>query len=231
MLLLDHEPDSIALKVDRDVGAALSRLNPRLDGIQHQLSRVMGISITALNPADRKLLGVSDARPAFSFPVMITRVRAVMPPLLIARRSTSLAARLSRRSAIAILFAGAGLLLRGSVARADHDYVAVVTNTQLGPDGTPGMVGLTLVIEERPASPKFIEGCHGVLMPAFHVRVTDEGRQQTRLLMGIDPTFHPDPPAPEPVRPGDRFVVEKTGSGDCGDGTSLLYLRPAPPAS
>jgi hypothetical protein len=68
-------------------------------------------------------------------------------------------------------------------------------------------------------------------MPAFHFRVAHEGRQETRLLMGIDPTFHPDPPTPDPVRPGDRFVVEETGSGDCGDGTSLLYLQPAPPAS
>ena len=138
---------------------------------------------------------------------------------------------LSRRSAIATLLAGAGLLLRGSVAWADHDYVAVVTNTQLGPDGAPGMVGLTLVIEERPASPKFIEGCHGVLMPAYHVRVADDGSRYPRLLMGIDPTFHPDPPAPEPVRSGDFFVVEKIGSGDCGDGTSLLYLKPVPPAA
>ncbi len=49
-----------------------------------------------------------------------------------------------------------------------------------------------------------------------------------RLLMGIDPTYHPDPPAPTRVQPGDRFVVRKSGSGDCGDGTSLLYLLPAP---
>jgi hypothetical protein len=154
-----------------------------------------------------------------------------MPPLLITRRARSLAPRLSRRSAIATLLAGAGLLRRGGVAWADHDYVAVITNTQLGRDGAPGMVGMTLVIEERPASPKFIEGCHGVLMPAFHVRVADDGNQETRLLMGIDPTFHPDPPAPEPVRPGDRFVVEETGSGDCGDGTSLLYLHPGLPPS
>jgi hypothetical protein len=138
---------------------------------------------------------------------------------------------LSRRQALATLLAGAGLLLQGGVVGADHDYVAIITNTQLGPDGAPGMVGTTLIIEERPAWPKFIEGCHGVFMPAFHVRVAQDGRQETRLLMGIDPTFHPDPPAPEPVRPGDRFVVEATGSSDCSDGTSLLYLHPAPPAS
>ena len=137
----------------------------------------------------------------------------------------------SRRRLLATLLAGAGLLLRGGMARATHEYVAVVTNTQLGPDGAPGMVGTTLVIEERPASPEFIEGCHGVLMPAFHVRVADDGNRDPHLLMGIDPTFHPDPPTPDPVRPGDRFVVEETGSGDCGDGTSLLYLQPAPPPS
>jgi hypothetical protein len=166
-----------------------------------------------------------------AFPVMTKIVRAVMDPLLIARRASSLASRLSRRSAITTLLAGAGLLLRGGVARANHEYVAVVTNTKLGPDGASGMVGMTIVIDERPASPEFIEGCHGVYMPAFHVRVADDGSQYPRLLMGIDPSFHPDPPAPEPVRPGDRFVVEATGSGDCGDGTSLLYLHPAPPAT
>ena len=79
-----------------------------------------------------------------------------------------------------MLFAGAGLLLRGSVARADHDYVAVVTNTQLDPDGAPGMVGLPLVVEERPASPRSSSrGAIGVLMPAFHVRVADGGSQQS----------------------------------------------------
>jgi hypothetical protein len=139
-----------------------------------------------------------------------------------------LATRVSRRRVVATLLAGAGLLHHGGAVRADHEYVAVVTNTKLGSDGVPGMVGKTLEVEERPASPKFIAGCHGVLMPAFHVRVADVGSQETRLLMGIDLTFHPDPPAPEPVRPGDRFVVEETGSGDCGDGTSLLYLQPAP---
>ena len=100
---------------------------------------------------------------------------------------------LSRRSAIATLVAVAGVVLRGREARADHDYMAVITNIQLGPDGASGMVGRTLIIEERPASPKFIEGCHGVFMPAFHVRVAHDGSQETRLLMGIDPIFHPDP--------------------------------------
>ena len=140
---------------------------------------------------------------------------------------------LSRRRAAAILLAGAGLLLRGGAARADHEYVAVVTNTQLGPEGESGMIGKTLVVEKRSVYPEYIEGCNGVIMPAFQVHVArDDGRrddgERHHLLMGIDPTYHPDPPAPARVQPGDRFVVRKTGSGDCGDGTSLLYLQPAP---
>jgi hypothetical protein len=131
-----------------------------------------------------------------------------------------------------MLLASAGLLHRNGTVRADHEYVAVVTNTQLGSEGEPGMVGETLVVEERPASPRFIEGCNGVIMPAYHVRVERAGDDgPKRLLLGIDPTFHPDPPAPDPVQPGDRFVVAEAGGGDCGDGTSLLYLQPADPTS
>ena len=134
---------------------------------------------------------------------------------------------LSRRQVVATLLAAAGLLLRGRGTRADHEYVAIVTNTQLGPDGVPGMVGASLVIHERPASPQYLEGCHGVLMPAFHVWVTrDDGRHQY-LLVGIDSSYHPDRSEPTPLHPGDRFVVRKSGSGDCDDGTSLLYLLPA----
>ena len=81
------------------------------------------------------------------------------------------------------------------------------------------------------ASPKYLEGCNGVLMPAFHVQVEGTGGEPQRLLMGIDATFHPDPPTPAPVQPGDRFVVGETGGGDCGDGTSLLYLHPIAPVS
>ena len=88
------------------------------------------------------------------------------------------------------------------------------------------MIGKTLVVLERPASPTSLEGCNGVRMPAFHVEVDGEGGAPQRLLMGIDATFHPDPPAPRPVQPGDRFVVGEVGGGDCGDGTSLLYLHP-----
>jgi hypothetical protein len=149
---------------------------------------------------------------------MTTKARAFMPAL-------------SRRRAVATLLAGAGLLLRGGAARADHEYVAVVSNTQLGPEGEPGMIGKTLVVEERPVHPTHIEGCNGVIMPAFHVRVERDGDGRKRLLMGIDPTFHRDPPTPSPAQPGDRFVVRESGGGDCGDGTSLLYLHPAPPAS
>ncbi len=92
------------------------------------------------------------------------------------------------------------------------------------------MIGKTLVVEERAAFPEYIEGCNGAIMPAFHVRVERNGGERKRLLMGIDPTFHPDPPAPTRVQPGDRFVVGETGGGDCGDGTSLLYLHPAAPS-
>ena len=138
---------------------------------------------------------------------------------------------LTRRQVMAPLLAGAGLLIRGTVTRADHEYVAIVTNTQLDRDGALGLVGKTLVIQERPASPEFLEGCHGVLMPAFQVRLERDGGRGQHLLLGIDPSFHPDPPVPAPVQPGDRFIVRKSGSGDCGDGTSLLYLQPAPPAS
>jgi hypothetical protein len=145
---------------------------------------------------------------------MTTTVRVVMLPPL------------SRRRSIATLVASLWLVLRGNAARADHEYVGVVTNTQLDPAGEPGLVGKTLVVEERPASPKALEGCHGVVMPAFHVRVEHERGEPQRLLMGIDATFHPDPPAPAPVRPGDRLVVAERGGGDCGDGTSLLYLHP-----
>jgi len=133
---------------------------------------------------------------------------------------------LSRRRAVATLLAGAGLVLRGGVTRADHEYVAIVTNTQLGPGGVPELVGATLVVEERPASPEYLSGCKGVLMPAYRVRLErDNGRDQ-HLLLGIDATYHPDPPPPPPAQPGDRFVVKASGSGDCGDGTSLLYLEP-----
>ena len=142
---------------------------------------------------------------------------------------------LSRRRVLATLLAGAGFLLHGTVTKADHEYVAVVTNTQLRPKGEPEMVGTTLVVEERPAFPKYIEGCNGVIMPAYHVRIEDAEGGDTgdrkRLLLGIDPTFHPDPPAPDPVQPGDRFIVGATGGGDCGDGTSLLYLHPAASAT
>ena len=134
----------------------------------------------------------------------------------------------SRRQVVATLLSAVGLLRRGSVTRADHEYVAIVTNTQLGATGATGMVGTTLVILERPASPQYLEGCNGVLMPAFHVRVAREGDRHQHLLLGIDPTFHPDPTVPTPVQPGDRFVVRETGSGDCGDGTSLIYLEPVP---
>jgi hypothetical protein len=133
---------------------------------------------------------------------------------------------LSRRHAIASVVAGVASLLQGRAARADHEYVAIITNTRLGPAGESGLIGKTLVVTERPASPKYLEGCHGVHMPAFHVDVEGEGREPRHLLMGIDATFHPDPPAPDPVQPGDRFVVGETGGGDCGDGTSLLYLHP-----
>ena len=140
---------------------------------------------------------------------------------------------LSRRQVVATLLAAAGLLLRGRGTRADHEYVAVVTNTHLGPEGVPGLIGTTLVVEKRSAFPEYLQGCNGVLMPAFQVwLVPDDGRrdgdEDQRLLMGIDPTCHPDPPAPGRVQPGDRFIVRKRGSGDCGDGTSLLYLLPAP---
>ena len=143
--------------------------------------------------------------------------------------------RLSRRRAVATLLAGAGLVLRPRAARADHEYVAVISNTQLGPDGEPGMIGKTLVVEKRSAFPEYIEGCNGVIMPAFQVLVARDGGRRDRgerhrLLMGIDPTYHPDPPAPARVQPGDRFVVRDAGGGDCGDGTSLLYLHPAPTA-
>jgi hypothetical protein len=135
---------------------------------------------------------------------------------------------LTRRQAGPLLLAGVALLVHGRTVRADHEYVAIVTNTQLDREGVSGMVGKRLVIQERPDSPRFLEGCRGVLMPAFHVQIQrDEGRHQ-HLLLGIDPTFHPDLPMPVPVQPGDRFVVRKSGSGDCGDGTSLLYLEPAP---
>lgn len=133
---------------------------------------------------------------------------------------------LSRRSAIVSLVAGVASLLQGRAARADHEYVAIVTNTRLGPAGEAGMIGKTLVVTERPASPKYLAGCNGVHMPAFHVDVEGKRGEPHDLLMGIDATFHPDPPAPDPVQPGDRFVVGETGGGDCGDGTSLLDLHP-----
>ena len=135
---------------------------------------------------------------------------------------------LSRRQVVATLLAGVGLLRRRTVTRADHEYVAIVTNTQLSATGALGMVGTTLVDLERPASAQYLEGCNGVLMPAFHVRVARDGDRHQHLLVGIDTTFHPDPTALTPVQPGDHFVVRKGGSGDCGDGTSLFYLEPAP---
>jgi hypothetical protein len=140
---------------------------------------------------------------------------------------------LSRRRAVVTLLAGAGLVLPGGAARADHEYVAVITNTQLGPEGESGLIGKTLVVEKRSAFPEYLEGCNGVIMPAFQVQVAPdagqrEGGERNRLLMGIDPTYHPNPPAPTRVQPGDRFVVRDAGGGDCGDGTSLLYLHPAP---
>jgi len=150
---------------------------------------------------------------------MTPKARAVMPHLF------------SRRHANGTLVAGVGLLLGARAARADHEFVAIVTNTRLGTEGEPGMIGKSLVVEERPVSPKYLEGCNGVIMPAFHVRVEFDDGKARRLLMGIDVTFHPDSPAPHPVQPGDRFVVGETGGGDCGDGTSLLYLHPVAPTS
>ena len=132
---------------------------------------------------------------------------------------------LSRCHAVAALVAGGTFLLRGRTARADHEYVAIVTNARLGPAGEAGSVGKTLVVQERPVWPQSLEGCNGVGMPAFHVDIGGEDGEPTRLLMGIDATFHPDPPAPRPVQIGDRFVVGEVGGGDCGDGTSLLYLH------
>ena len=115
----------------------------------------------------------------------------------------------SRRQAVATLLAGAGLLLHRRGVRADHEYVAVLTNTQLGPDGEPGLVGTTLVVEERAAIPSTSKAVTGCIMPAYHVRVAQDGGRSPRLLMGIDATFHPDPPAPDPAQPGDRFVVSE----------------------
>ena len=135
---------------------------------------------------------------------------------------------LSRRQVVAALFSRAVHLGRGNVTRADHEYVAIVTNTQLSATGALGMVGTTLVVLERPASPQYLEGCNGVLMPAFHVRIARDGDRHQHLLVGIDTTFHPDPTALTSVQSGDHFVVRKSGSGDCGDGTSLLYLEPVP---
>jgi hypothetical protein len=134
----------------------------------------------------------------------------------------------SCRSLIATLVAGATLVLPRSRVRANHEYVAVIMNTELGPDGALGLVGTTLVVEKRAAYPEHIDGCNGALLPAYQVQIERDGGRRKRLLLGIDPTFHPDPPVPDPAQPGDRFVVRETGSGDCGDGTSLLFLLPAP---
>ena len=134
---------------------------------------------------------------------------------------------LSRRQAIATLLAGATLVRYGHVVQANHEYVAVLTTTHLGPEGASDLVGKTLVVEQRAAYPRHLEGCNGLILPAYEVRIERDAGMSTRLLLGIDPTFHADPPAPDPVQPGDRFTVRKRGSGDCGDGTSLLFLQPA----
>ena len=78
---------------------------------------------------------------------------------------------LSRRQAIATLLAGAGLLLHRRVVRADHEYVAVSPTPTSVPTGNRDWSARRLSSRSAPSIPKHIEGCNGVIMPAYEVRI------------------------------------------------------------